>query len=129
MQYAVIGYGKMGKLYDQLLSSDYIVDKLPIKHRLYFSSIEEFLYYKPNLDLTIVCTPSNTHYLITKQLLLNNYNVLVEKPMCLSSLESLELETIAHKKHLILYQSTLERYNSLIKFFKNNLKIEEIARI
>ena len=126
MEYAIVGYGKMGKLYDQLLHCQYLIDQFPVNNRVYFSSIEEFIDYKPNVDLVIVCSSSNAHYYISRLLLLNNYNVLVEKPISLSSLETIELEKIARKKRLILYQSTLERYNPLIKFFKTTLNFNDI---
>lgn len=126
MIYAIVGYGKMGKLYDKLLCCHYLVDQFPVQNRVYFSSIEEFLFYKPHANLVIVSSSANSHYFISKQLLLNDYDILVEKPICLSSIEACELERIANKKHLILYQSTLERYNPLIKYFIKNLKIEEI---
>ena len=122
MEYAIVGYGKMGKLYDQLLHCQYLIDQFPVNNRVYFSSIEEFIDYKPNVDLVIVCSSSNAHYYISRLLLLNNYNVLVEKPISLSSLETIELEKIARKKRLILYQSTLERYNPLIKFFRKRVR-------
>lgn len=129
MNFTIIGYGKMGKLYNSLLGAKYIVDLIPIANRVYFSHIDEFIAYKQPVDLTIVSTPSQTHFEIIKKLLLNNYNVLCEKPICLSSEEAEELEKIAEQKNLILYQSTLERYNPLIKFFLKNIDMTDIVKI
>jgi len=129
MNYAVIGFGKMGRLYDKLLNAKYVIDKNPIFNRVYFSSVEEFIHYGQPVDLVIITTPTNSHFTITKKLLINGYNVLVEKPICLSSIEAKELEKIAEQKKLILYQSTLGRYNPLIKFLKKNVSIPEIKHI
>jgi len=129
MNYAIIGFGKMGKLYDRLLTVHYIVDQNPVPGRVYFSSVDEFVHYGQPVDLVIVTTPTNKHFPIVKLLLENGYNVLVEKPICLSSVQVKELETIAKKKKLILYQSTLERYNPLIKFLKENFKVSAIRKI
>lgn len=129
MNFAIIGYGKMGKLYDSLLGAKYIVDLIPIANRVYFSHIDEFIAYKQPVDLAIVASPSHTHFEVAKKLLINNYDVLCEKPICLSSEEAEELEKLAEQKNLILYQSTLERYNPLIKFFLKNINKTDIVKI
>lgn len=127
--FAIIGYGKMGKLYDETIRADYIIDPFPVKKRIYFRSVEEFLFYKPRLDLVIVSSPADTHFSISFQLLQNDYNVLVEKPICLFSQEARTLESLAKKRNKILYQSTLERYNPLVTFFKNIIPVSRIVRV
>lgn len=129
MNFAIIGYGKMGKLYDSLLGAKYIVDLVRVANRVYFSHIDEFITYKQPLDLVIVTTPSHTHFEVVRKLLMNDYNVLCEKPICLSSKKAEELEKLAEQKNLILYQSTLERYNPLIKFFLKNIDMTNIVKI
>lgn len=128
-QIAIIGYGKMGKFYDNAIHANYIVDIYPVENRKYFDTIENFLKQKLVLDLVIVSTPTHTHYNIVKILLENNYNVLVEKPICLIPKEAKILESLAKKKNLILYQSTLERYNPVISFLKKNLDFSTVKKI
>jgi len=125
----IIGYGKMGKFYDKAISADIIVDIIPIPNRTYFKSLDEFLFDHPVVDLVIVSTPSETHFPITKSLLENNYNVLVEKPICLSVTETLILEKLAKKQGMILYQSTLERYNPVTSFIKKNIDFSLVSRV
>lgn len=129
MKYAIIGFGKMGKLYNRLLNADFIVDLMPIQGKIYFSNLEEFLSYHPQVDLVIVATPTRTHYQIVKKLLESNYNVLCEKPLCISVDECKELERLAEKRKLILYQSSLERFNSVIKFIKKNLNLKSVNKV
>lgn len=129
MKVAIIGYGKMGKFYDNLLQAAYIVDMTPVANRASFTSVDEFIFYKQPVDLVIVATPSHTHGEIVKKLLYGHYNVLCEKPLTLSSEECINLEALAKKHSLILYQSTLERYNPLVKFLKHNIPLEDIASI
>lgn len=129
MNFAIIGYGKMGKLYDALLNASYIVDVFPVDHRVYFSTVEEFIAYRQSVDLVIVCTPTYNHFLTVYKLLFAGYNVLCEKPLCFSSAEAICLETLAKCRKLILYQSTLERYNPMIKFLKTNIDAAEISQI
>lgn len=129
MKFAIIGYGKMGKLYDKLLGASYIVDPIPIANRVNFGHIDEFISYKQPVDLVIVSTPIHTHFEIVRKLLVNGYNVLCEKPICLSFLMSKELEQLAEQKRLILYQSALERYNPLVKFIGRNINVSQIVNI
>lgn len=126
MTVAIIGFGKMGKLYDRLLGASYIVDILPVYNRVYFSQLEEFIEYAPKIDVAIVATPTPSHPKCSKTLLVNGYNVLCEKPICFSSDDANELEKIAQKKGLLFYQSTLERYNPVIKYFIKHIPLSEI---
>lgn len=129
MDIAIIGFGKMGKIYDSLLNGKYIVDVNPVMNRIYFSNVDEFIDYRQPVDLVIVSTPIQNHYEIVKKLLMNDYNVLCEKPLCFSSNEAKLLEKLAQKRKLILYQSTLERYNPIVQFLKRNIKTHEIKKI
>lgn len=129
MNFAIIGFGKMGRLYDKFLDSDYIIDQNPVKNRVYFSSVDEFIIYSQPVDLVIVTTPTNYHYSVSRKLLKNGYNVLVEKPICLSSVQAAELEKIARQKKLVLYQSTLERYNPVIKYLLKSVSVSQIKQI
>lgn len=129
MSVAIIGFGKMGKLYDGLLNGKYIVDVNPVMNRVYFCNVSEFIEYRQPVDLVIVSTPIQDHYEIVKKLLFNGYNVLCEKPLCFSSNDAKLLEQYAKRKKLILYQSTLERYNPMVQFLKRNIDKSEINRI
>ena len=129
MKTAIIGYGKMGRFYDALIPASYIIDPYPIQQRASFTTVDEFIHYKQPVDLAIVATPTFTHSDIVKKLLQHNYDVLVEKPLDVSSSEALALERLARQKKCVLYQSTLERYNPLIKFLKHNVTTKEIDHI
>lgn len=129
MTVAIFGYGKMGKLYDRLLDASYIVDILPVNNRVYFSQLEEFIDYGPKVDITIIATPTPNHPKCSKTLLSNGYNVLCEKPVCFSSDDAKDMEKIALRKGLLFYQSTLERYNPVIKYLKKHIPFSEIDHI
>lgn len=129
MKIGIVGFGKMGQLYDRLLNATYIVDPFPVQNKIYFSHIDDFLHYMPQADLVIITTPSFNHYELIKKLLNANYNLLVEKPIVLSFEQAKEIENIAKKKKLILYQSTLERYNPVITYIKKNLDKKTIKEV
>lgn len=127
--FAIIGLGKMGKYYDQAVHADYVVDIYPADHKNYFGSVDKFLDARPKVDLVIVSTPSNTHFDISSALLKCQYNLLVEKPVCLTVKEAETLENLARIQNCILYQSTLERYNPVVKFFKANIDLKKVFSI
>ena len=126
---AVVGFGKMGKLYDQFLGAKYIIDVLPVQNRAYFSQLDEFIYYNQPVDLAIVTTPTPLHDETVKKLLSHDINVLCEKPLCFSSDASVRLERLARKKGLMLYQSTLERYNPVIRYIQEHIKMSAVDHI
>lgn len=129
MKVAIVGYGKMGRFYDALLDADYIVDPFYVGKRACFYSVDELVAYHPPLDLVIVSAPTNKHQEIVHKLLVASYDVLCEKPLTMSSAAARALEQLAQRKALTLYQSTLERYNPVITFFKRNFDIDKVERI
>ncbi len=71
-------------------------------------------------DLLIVLTPSGTHYEISKQALINNVNVLVEKPAALIPNEIIELNELSNKNNLLYAVAFQNRFNPSIELLKKN---------
>lgn len=76
----------------------------------------------PDIDAAIVCTPPDTHFEITKQLLEAGKHVLVEKPLTKTVEESVELGRIAEANGVELrvaherrFQPTCERIKQIIE--------------
>ena len=63
----------------------------------YYDAIEDMINFE-NLDACLVCTPTKTHYQVSKKLMENGINVFVEKPLSYSSKECEEMIQIAKKK-------------------------------
>lgn len=69
-----------------------------------------------DLDFVHICTPNNTHFQMAKYALEKNINVVLEKPMTMTSEEAQELTDLANKKGLInvinfqnrLYPATIQ---------------------
>lgn len=127
----IVGYGKLGRFYDNLLDARFIVDIVPTNcpGKVSYTSIDEFLFFQPKVELAIVSTLSNMHYTVSKKLLQAGYNVLIEKPITLSSIEAKDLVSIARNSKLLCYQSTLERRNSLVTFLKENVAANKVERV
>ncbi len=80
------------------------------------------IFIDKNIEGVVIATPTTTHYQITKQALLNNKDVFVEKPLALKVKEGKELVNLAEKKNKILMVGHLLLYHPAI------VKLEEIIR-
>ncbi len=88
-------------------------------HVLGFTDVNKAIEQK--FDGYVVATPAQTHYSIGKLLLESGQNVLLEKPMTLSSQHSKELVEIAERTqahlmvgHLLLFHPAIKRMKELI---------------
>ena len=70
-------------------------------------------------DLICILTPSGDHYKHTKLALKKNFNVMVEKPICLIPRQAEELLKISKRKKLNLTVAFQNRYNKAIVCLKN----------
>lgn len=66
-----------------------------------YRSLEEMLADK-SLGLFVVATPNHTHYALAKEILSAGKNVVVDKPMTLTSAEAAELIGLAQKHKVLL---------------------------
>ena len=74
-----------------------------------------------DVDVVVICTPSSTHYVITKAALEQGKHVICEKTLTLSPDESLELARLAEAKDLQLYTDYMKR------FFPASQKAKELV--
>lgn len=77
----------------------------------YTTKIEDVL-EDPEIQLVAVCTPSQLHYPLAKQVLESGKNALVEKPFANTSAEAKELYALAKEKGLFLQCYQNRRYDS-----------------
>lgn len=78
-----------------------------------------------DIDAVVVCTPTKTHYEITKDALLNGKDVLCEKPLTTKINESEELIQIANQKNLILMVGHVFLFNPGIIKLKELIKFKD----
>jgi predicted dehydrogenase len=85
-----------------------------------------------NVNCVSIASDTQSHYLISKDLLEKGIDVLIEKPITSNVAEAEQLLTLAKETNSILQVGHVERYNPVIKKVKQNLKdpwFFEIRRI
>ena len=87
----------------------------------------EFL--KSRMDAVIIATPVNTHYELTKEALLNNKHVLIEKPMTATSQEAYELVNLAEKRKLVLMAGHTYEYHPAVDFLREMVNNGDLGDI
>ncbi len=79
------------------------------------SSDYEAVLKSPAIDAVHICTPNETHYEFGLQSLTAGKNVLLEKPMALSSEDAWQLCSVAETRHLCLQVGHIYRFNNAIR--------------
>ena len=143
MKIVQIGVGGFGKNHARILSqlgalsalcdadssrANELGTKYSVNH---YSSVDALL-DSEKFDAAFVCTPTSTHFDITKNLLQQKKHVFVEKPMTYLSHEGEELLELAKKNKVILTSGYIERFNpavSLVKEYVNTKKYGELIML
>jgi len=84
------------------------------------------LFDRKDIDLVLNDTYSDEHYSVSKDLLLHNFNVLVEKPMARNYYECSELMAIAKQKNLVL---AVFQQSFLAPFYTETKKLIESGKL
>ena len=140
MKVGVIGVGYWGKKHveeysnisSEVTVSDLVEENLKIcKEKFGVKTTRDYkdILNDPEIKAVSICTPNHTHFKIAKDCLLANKNVLVEKPMVLSSKEAGELIKIGRGNKLVLTVGHLFRFNNALRKVKEMLRGNELGRI
>lgn len=78
------------------------------------SQVEDVL-HSSDINAVHICTPNETHYLLGSLALYSGKNVLLEKPMSLTSKEATKLCEIAQAERLTLQVGHIYRFNNALK--------------
>jgi len=82
-----------------------------------------------NIDAVVVATPADNHYKLTKECLLADKDVFVEKPLALSVIKAEELVKLARKKSKIIFIGHIFLYNAAVVKIKEYIKQDELGDI
>lgn len=87
---------------------------------------ESYIDWLDKVDAVIIAVPTELHYKIAKDCLLNNKHVLLEKPLTKTMKEAKELFKIAKEKNLALHVGHVERFNGAIQEVKKRIKSPDL---
>lgn len=87
------------------------------------------LYRSENINAIAVATPAEMHYKLARQALLKGKDVFVEKPLCLSIDEGIELNRIADEKRKILMVGHLLQYHPAVTRLKEMIEGGELGKL
>lgn len=119
---------QMGNLAGILEASQNRLDELLAQYPVQgFTELDDAI--KQGFDGYILATPAETHYPIGKKLLEQGLNVLIEKPMTLSSEHSKELVEIAEQTKAGLMVGHLLLFHPAIKKIKEVIDSGKIGRL
>jgi UDP-N-acetylglucosamine 3-dehydrogenase len=93
-----------------------------------FESMEQCL-HNPKVNAIHIATPNETHYKIALEALRQRKNVLLEKPMAMSSRDAFNLARLAEKSGQVLLVGHIFRFNSALARAKEILQDGEIGNI
>lgn len=133
MNFGIIGLGNIANKFAKTLNemNEYLyavasrdinkAKEFSIKYnsKNYYGSYEE-LYKDPNIDVIYIATPNNCHYKNSKDALLNNKNVICEKPFTTNPDDAKELYELAKEKNLFIMEALW------IEFLPAYKKIKEL---
>ncbi len=127
----IFGYGYANKVFHiplieanenfEIIS---ISSSSPHNHNYLQSSHDELLNNK-DIELVVIATPNNTHFDLAKKCLLNNKNIIVDKPFTITSIEAVELKEIAEKQNKKIFVFHNRRFDAdfltIQKLIKENV--------
>lgn len=137
---AVIGTGSMGRnhvrVYSEMANLVGIADiskacAEPLANQFKTQCVVDYneLLKNPELDAVSVSTPTVTHHEIAKKALEAGKHVIIEKPMCESVEQGIELRDLAREKGLVLAIGFIERHNPITRFTKNLIDTDQLGDI
>ena len=135
----LIGLGRWGKNIYRNLETLNVIEKvydnnlknlsqfLPNKSKIAKNSDELFL--SKEIDCIFIGSPASTHKKYIIQSLLNNKNVFVEKPLCLSLDDAYEIKNISKEENKIVFVGHLLQYHNAFRELKKNVQSGKVGNI
>lgn len=82
-----------------------------------------------DVDAVAVVTPTKTHYQIVKEAILAKKHVFVEKPMCYSTEEAVELVALAKENKVKLMVGHIFLFNPAVDYIKKSIDLGQIGKL
>ncbi len=140
---SIIGCGHWGPNHIRIFSSmpnvkvsmvaDLDIERLNNIGKLYpnIKLVKDYqeIFNDESISAVIVATPTRTHHEIAKNALLAKKHVLVEKPLCQTSIEGQELVELAKERDLVLMVGQVFLFNNGILKLKEYLEFGDLGKV
>lgn len=83
----------------------------------------------PTLDAIVIATPVHTHFRLAQQALSAGKHVLVEKPMCMNSVECSALVALADERKKVLMVDHTFAYHGAVRRIKQDIEQGQLGEI
>jgi predicted dehydrogenase len=132
LRIAVIGAGRLGGFHAQKLAKmpdvelTAVVDPQPsnrqrVAAECHTEALADHLDLLGRIDAAVIAAPTAFHYQLSKKLLTENVHLLVEKPLCMTSIEADQLVALAQKRNLVLQAGHVERFNPAFAALRSHI--------
>ena len=113
------------KIYDS--NTENLNNTVTFKNKIAYNSDEIIL--SKDIDSIVIASPADTHKNYIIKSLLNNKNVFVEKPLCLSLKDALEIKKLSSEVNKIVFVGHLLHYHNGFNELKNIIKLGKIGKL
>jgi len=83
----------------------------------------------PDIEAVVIATPAKTHFGLAREALESGKHVLVEKPLCTSTDEALQLTKMASQRGVILMVGHTFLYNAAVRKAKEYIDTRELGSV
>lgn len=95
----------------------------------HFTSVDDMLRGRPEIGLIAICTPSGSHYQIAMDLMQSRIPLLIEKPLTLSTRQSLDLVSSSSASGVPVFVVKQNRLNPPVLEARRRLDSGELGRL
>lgn len=136
----ILGYGFMGKKHREVINSSELFELTAIIDHAkshyeennsiaVYSDLKSFIQSDRNTEAVVVATPNFLHFENAKELLHNNYHVIIEKPFCTNNNQVAELEDLSNITGKQVYSIMQNRNAPISVWLKDLLKKDILGDI
>lgn len=142
VKFAVVGQGHIGKRHAEMIRREAgaslvgicdILPKeelnLPVDDAPFYSSFDEMISSGIDADVINICVPNGLHAIYATKSLLAGYNVVIEKPIALSTAETQMIKDAAKKSGKRVFCVMQNRYSPPSVWLKETIEQKRLGKI
>lgn len=140
MKFLVLGCGSIGSRHIeniQKINSKNDIDvfdpqvklRKKISKKFHINELSDMPKKKSDYDLVLICTPPSSHISLATELLKNNYNIFIEKPLSSNFNGIKKFRNLLKRKQTLAFVGYNLRFNDGLKIIKKYVSDKKIGKI